>query len=276
MATKIEWTNETWNPVVGCTKVSAGCENCYAERMAWRMKHMPATAQDYDQVVHDGQWTGIVHWMPERLEQPMRWRKPRMVFVCSMGDLFHEAVPTQFIDQVLSVMALCPQHTFQVLTKRPERMRDYLVGVETQPQHSERSITLWDAWSAIHGSSSNWRPPWPLLPNVWLGVTVEDGNYLHRLDALEECPAAKKFVSLEPLLGPITAFPWEDIVDWVIVGAETGPGARPMQIEWALDIQDECKQAGVPFFFKQGSKGQTIPPELMEREWPVKAAGDDD
>jgi len=207
---KIEWTDETWNPVTGCTKVGKGCLNCYAEREAKRMRgRFGYPADDPFRVT----------LRPERLEKPLHWRKPRMVFLCSMGDLFHKDVPTGFIQQVFDVMSQRPQHTFQVLTKRPERaarLADHL--------------------------------PWP--DHVWLGTSVEDDSVLGRIADLVAVPAAKHFVSIEPLLGPIQQLPLEGI-DWVIVGGESGPGWRPMEEDWVREIRDQCDEANVKFFFKQ-------------------------
>lgn len=241
--TKIEWTDETWNPVTGCTKVSEGCCNCYAERMARRLAGRcgyPAAPKHFDVSLHPG-----------RLEQPLRWKKPRMIFVCSMGDLFHEDVGGAFITEVWDIMRRTPQHTYQVLTKRPEQMA--------------RDIFRIYAWAHCEP-----------LPNVWLGVSVESPDYLWRIDELMKCPAAVRFVSLEPLLGPIDLSKWlrergggyfpiglprqqpslppnwhQSCLDWIIVGGESGPGARPMHPDWARDIRDQCQAAGVPFFFKQ-------------------------
>ena len=224
MATKskIEWTDATWNPVTGCAKISPGCTNCYAERMAYRFagcNGYPERPHHFDVTLH-----------PERLEQPLRWRKPRRVFVVSMGDLFHEDVPDDYIREVFWTMQRAGWHTFQVLTKRPRRMA---------------------AWFAKRQDA-------PVLPNVWLGVTVEDQQRAdERIPYLLECPAAVRFVSAEPLLGPIDLRAWLGPVstwerlDWVICGGESGPGAQPMHPDWARALRDQCVSAGVPFFFKQ-------------------------
>jgi protein gp37 len=207
---KIEWTQCTWNPVTGCTKVSPGCLNCYAERMARRLQAMgqPNYRNGFRVTLH-----------PHMLEMPLRWRQPRTVFVNSMSDLFHEAVPLEFIQQVFDVMRRAPQHRFQVLTKRSERLLD-LAG----------------------------ELPWS--ENIWMGVTVESDDYAVRIDHLRETDAAIKFISFEPLLGPISECDLEGI-GWVIVGGESGPGARPMDREWVIDIRDRCVAANIPFFFKQ-------------------------
>jgi protein gp37 len=201
----IEWTEMTWNPVTGCTKISQGCKHCYAERLAERF------------------WAGRaftdVQLHPDRLDIPRRWRRGRVVFVNSMSDLFHEEVSDQFIAAVFEVMAECPQHTFQVLTKRADRL----------------------ARLAPH-------LPWP--NNVWVGVSVEDARVVSRIDRLRNVPAAVRFLSLEPLIGPLERLALGGI-DWVIVGGESGPGARQMNPEWVESIFKQCRRGGVPFFFKQ-------------------------
>jgi protein gp37 len=206
----IEWTESTWNPVTGCTRQSEGCKHCYAERMAKRLKAMgsPNYANGFRVTVHH-----------ESLELPLKWKKPQMIFVNSMGDLFHERVPQTFIQDVFEVMAAATQHQFQVLTKRSDRVYE------------------------IHKLLN-----WP--PNVWMGVTVENENCRFRINDLRRTGAKVKFLSLEPLLGPLPKLNLKKI-DWVIVGGESGPGARPLQPEWVLDIRDQCLQAGVAFFFKQ-------------------------
>lgn len=222
--TKIEWATDVWNPVTGCQKVSQGCKNCYAERLAGRFWG-------------DRKFTDVqVH--PDRLDQPLKWRKPRRIFVSSMSDLFHEDVPTSFIGDVVDVMGSCPQHTFMILTKRPQRMAD-----------------LWRINSAPGGVLSGG------LSNAWLGVSAEDQKTAdERIPYLLQTPAAVRFLSCEPLLGPIDlGFPFvsdnplmvQRHVDWVIAGGEGGPGARPMHPDWARGLRDQCVSAGVPFFFKQ-------------------------
>jgi protein gp37 len=203
--TTIEWTDFTWNPVSGCTKVSQGCKHCYAERLANRFwKDRPFTE---------------VRLHPERLRQPATWRKPRTVFVNSMSDLFHESVPDEFIRKVFATMAASPQHTFQILTKRSDRLGK--LG---------RQLC------------------WP--ENVWMGVSVEDGNAVSRIDDLRRTPANIRFLSLEPLIGPLPKLKLGGI-HWVIVGGESGPGARPMMEEWVQDLLRQCRNAGTAFFFKQ-------------------------
>jgi len=209
-ASAIEWTEGTWNPVTGCTKVSPGCKNCYAERMARRLQAMgqPRYADGFAVTLHD-----------DLVELPLRWRKPRVIFVNSMSDLFHPAVPVEFIQRCFATMTAAGQHTFQVLTKRPERAAE--IGEQL---------------------------PWPA--NVWLGTSVENADYTWRIGELRKIPAAIRFLSLEPLLGPIPRLPLAKI-HWVIVGGESGPGAREMKPQWVCQIRDRCVRADVPFFFKQ-------------------------
>ena len=237
-ATKIEWTDATWNPVTGCHKISPGCKHCYAERMSKRLHAagMPKYRNGFT----------VVTTHPDALDIPLRWRKPRAIFVNSMSDLFHDAVPDDFIRQVFAVMTQAHWHRYQVLTKRPERL---LALNETLP--------------------------WP--PQVWLGVSVESDRYVGRIDLLRQTDAAVKFLSLEPLLGPLPSLNLDGI-DWVIVGGESGPGARPMQREWAADIRDQCLAAGVPFHFKQwGGVFKKRNGRLLDgREWndfPVSPPG---
>jgi protein gp37 len=212
VATKssIEWTESTWNPLTGCTKVSPGCKHCYAERMAKRLHAMgqPNYANGFKLTLH-----------PQALEIPLGWKKPQMIFVNSMSDLFHKDVPVDFIQQVFDVMRRADWHTFQVLTKRTERL------LEIDPQID-----------------------WP--SNVWMGVSVENQDYKYRIDLLRQTHAKIKFLSLEPLLGPLPRLNLKGI-NWVIVGGESGPGARPVLEEWVIDIRDQCKAKRVPFFFKQ-------------------------
>lgn len=210
MQTGIEWTESTWNPVTGCTKVSAGCLNCYAERMARRLQAM-------GQARYRNGFRVTLH--PEALDEPYRWKKGRVVFVNSMSDLFHSKIPPAFIQQVFTVMAENSQHTFQILTKRSERLKELAPLL-------------------------NWKD------KVWMGVTVENADTAGRIDDLRGVNAAVRFLSLEPLLGPLPGLDLEGI-DWVIVGGESGPGARPMKEEWAVDIREQCRAWDVPFFFKQ-------------------------
>ncbi len=206
----IEWTEMTWNPVTGCSKVSAGCKFCYAERMAKRLQAMGVERyrNGFKVALHE-----------DLLDAPRTWRLPRLVFVNSMSDLFHEDVPLEFIRRVFSTMIATPQHTYQILTKRSTRLR------ELAPELV-----------------------WP--PNVWMGVSVEDQRVMHRIDDLRSVPASVRFLSCEPLIGPLDNLLLEGI-HWVIVGGESGPGARPMQREWVESIRRQCRRARVPFFFKQ-------------------------
>ena len=206
----IEWTEATWNPVTGCTKVSPGCKHCYAERMAGRLRAMGLRSY------RNG---FALTLQPQALEAPLRWRRPRAIFVNSMSDLLHRGVPTAYIEAVFDVMRRAHWHRFQVLTKR-----------------SERLVRL------------GRRLDWPA--NVWMGVSVESERYRFRIDHLRETPARVRFLSLEPLLGPLPDLDLAGI-GWAIVGGESGPGARPMQRAWVTDVRDQCRRAGVPFFFKQ-------------------------
>ena len=207
----IEWTDATWNPVTGCSKVSEGCRHCYAERMAARLQAM-------GQAKYRDGFEVALH--PEHLEDPFKWKKPRMVFVNSMSDLFHEKIPVGFIDSVFETMVRCPQHTFQVLTKRPGR-----------------AVTLGLPWAR----------------NIWFGVSVESSKQMERVRCLVDNSAASvSFVSAEPLLGPLPCLGrYMHDLDWIIAGGESGPGARPMHPDWAREVRDLCVQARVPFFFKQ-------------------------
>jgi len=277
---KIEWTEATWNPIAGCSKVSSGCANCYAERMSQRLAAMGQTK--YRGVVDDrGHWTGKVNFDEAELLKPLKRRKPTMYFVCSMSDLFQEAVPFAFIDKVFAVMALCSQHTFQVLTKRPERMSRYFAG---DGGTSGVELRIMRAMEPLVGKQGAYkgqgRTSWLAetervlpLPNVWLGTSVENQECADkRIPHLIECPAAVRFLSCEPLLGPIDiqgTTPVGRNVDWVIVGGESGPGARPMNLDWARDIRDTCVEAGVPFFFKQvGGVNKNAAGRLLDgREW---------
>ncbi|MFI5387253.1 MAG: DUF5131 family protein [Fimbriimonadales bacterium] len=206
----IEWTNMTWNPVTGCDKVSQGCKHCYAERMAKRLKAMgsPRYERGFKVTLHQ-----------DLVDLPKRWKQPRLIFVNSMSDLFHEKVPIEFIQQVFETMAACPQHTFQILTKRSRRLKEV----------ADQLV-------------------WP--ENVWMGVSVEDSRVLARVDDLRSVPAHVRFLSCEPLIGSLTGMSLEGI-DWVIVGGESGPKSRPMALEWVEEIHAMCDEAEVAFFFKQ-------------------------
>lgn len=235
----IEWTDATWNPVAGCTVLSPGCTNCYAMRMAARL-HAMGQPKYADLTRKSGKryvWTGHVRLDWASLEVPETWRKGRRIFVNSMSDLFHEDVPFEFIEAVFDVMRRTPRHIYQVLTKRADRLH------ELAPD--------------LH---------WP--PNVWMGVSVESEAYARRIDELRNTPANLKFLSLEPLLGPLANLDLHGI-GWVIVGGESGPGARPMQQEWVRDIRDQCLEAAVPFHFKQwgGAVKSTTGRLLDGRTW---------
>lgn len=251
----IAWCTETWNPLRGCTRVSAGCMNCYAESMAVRFS---GPGQPYEGTINQetNRWNGTVRLVPDKLTEPLRWQRPRMVFVNSMSDLFHEDVPDEFIDQVFAVMAIAPQHTFQVLTKRPARMLAYMVDGGRPRRVGSNSGFMAD---------NNVVYPWP-LPNVWMGVTVENQEAAdERIPLLLQTPAAVRWVSMEPLLGAVDlgltgTIPRSqyakytqtyDLLHWVICGGESGPHARPMNPEWARSLRDQCAEAGVPFLFKQ-------------------------
>jgi protein gp37 len=308
----IEWTDATWNPIVGCSIVSPGCTNCYAmklagSRLAHTMKYRGLTKDSNAGPV----WTGEVRLWEKALTDPLHWREPRKIFVNSEGDLFHESIPDEWTDRVFAVMALCPQHTFQVLTKRAERMRDYFATPRRADTINGR---IWSTLGTPIGSRIQHFGKWLItlpLPNVWLGVSCERQQEAdERIPLLLQTPAAVRFISAEPLLGPIdlTVFRrepseidlqlsarehvrdyWFDALkgtrgvlmhdgrslevpeeidrharlDWVIVGGESGPHARPMHPQWARDIRDQCAAAGVPFFFKQWGEhlpvGQSLP-----------------
>lgn len=241
--TGIQWTDETWNPTVGCSKVSEGCGigggGCYAINVAHRAMQPAHVGLTIQRKGERPDWTGEVRCLPERLDTPLKWRRPRRVFVDSMSDLFEPAVPSTFIASVFATMARSPQHTYQVLTKRPQRMA-VLLDNEVMLAHVENDVL---------GAGGSVEFEWP-LPNVWLGTSIELDNYVFRADHVRATPAAVRFLSLEPLLGPLPSLDLTDI-DWVIVGGESGPGARPCRSTWVRDIRDRCVAAGVPFFFKQ-------------------------
>lgn len=230
----IEWTESTWNPVTGCSKISAGCQHCYAERMALRLKAMgqPNYVNGFEVTMHE-----------QMLELPLKWKKPQMIFVNSMSDLFHSEIPVEFIFKVFDVMHRAHWHTFQILTKRAERLEEI-------------------------SSQLTW------TPNIWMGVSVENAQYVSRMDNLRNTGAKTRFVSFEPLLAPIPDLNLKGI-DWAIVGGESGPGARPLKEEWVLEIRDKCFENKVPFFFKQwGGTNKKKNGRLLEgRTWdgkPVK------
>lgn len=270
----IEWTDATWNPVRGCDIVSKGCTNCYAMRQAHRQSGPGGAYEGLTQISKGGPvWTGKVQLVPELLDAPLRWRKPRRIFVNSMSDLFHEDVPDEFINKVFAVMALCPQHTFQILTKRPQRMREWFHPAPTGLARDVIVAVTADRTVSAHRRTCHYEERWP-LPNAWLGVSVEDqASANERIPLLLQTPAAVRWISAEPLLGPIdigatitkqinaapslqeawrAALPYAGVrIDWVVVGGESGPGARPMTPDWARSLRGQCAAAGVPFFFKQ-------------------------
>ena len=272
--TKIEWTDATWNPITGCSVVSPGCTNCYAMQLAGtRLKHHPSRAGLTQDTKAGPVWNGTVRLNEQWLGQPLQWKRPRLIFVCAHGDLFHESVPDEWIDRVFAVMALAPHHQFQVLTKRSKRMREYLSAIEAEFHGSPDNLNERFGNHCVELSNdpcaAGWfqdEVNWP-LPNVWLGVSAEDQKRAdERIPDLLATPAAVRFVSAEPLLGPIdfTSMarrtgeglmrPLDGrfrTLDWIIVGGESGLGARPMSVLWAREIRDQCASAGVAFHFKQ-------------------------
>lgn len=305
--TTIEWTEATWNPITGCSVTSPGCTNCYAMKLAGtRLRNHPSREGLTVDSKAGPVWTGEVRLNDQWLDQPLRWKRPRMIFVCAHGDLFHESVPDEWIDKVFAVAALCPQHTLQILTKRSARMREYVGSLRDRCDLiGFAAARIWggkdpdgvfeDVMSIVQST----------LPNVWLGVSVEDqARARMRIPDLLATPAAVRWLSCEPLLGPVyltevsdddTALDpecWGDCncdglygfdagccrnggdgrltrkINWVVVGGESGPGARPMHPDWARSLRDQCEAAGVPFFFKQWGHfapgeiaGQYIDPE---------------
>lgn len=260
--TGISWTDATWNPVRGCSRVSEGCRNCYAERQAARIVRMGAS-HAYGSLVRitDGgepRWTGDVQLDAKTLALPLRWRHPRRIFVNSMSDLFHESLTNEQIAAVFGVMAAAPQHTFQVLTKRAKRMREWFSWVDNYG----REVMAVEAiqWIASHDGARRSRrielenqvampATWP-LPNVWLGVSVENQAAAdERIPELLATPAAVRFLSCEPLIGPVDLKGWK--LHLVISGCESGPGARPCDVAWLRSLRDQCASAGVPYFLKQ-------------------------
>lgn len=302
--TKISWATDVWNPVTGCTRVSPGCDHCYAYAMTKRLAAMGM--ESYQGLCGNGHFNGVVKCHPDRLDQPLRWRKPRRIFVNSMSDLFHDCVDEEYITAVFNTMLIAKRHTFIVLTKRPERMKDFI----------HKWVDCTNTAEVYTGLDASTRPCGYGLPgvtrtppsNVWLGVSIEDqATADKRIPLLLDTPAAVRLLSIEPCLGPIdlndtpslsghrpvngatendirgclpkwqthpTRAKLRDGIDWVIVGGESGPKARPMNPDWARSIRDQCRQANTPFFMKQMS-GKTkaqrsaIPDDLMIREFPV-------
>lgn len=301
--TKIEWTEATWNPITGCSVTSPGCTNCYAMKLAGtRLRNHESRAGLTVNTKAGPVWTGEVRFNEQWLDQPLRWKRSRMIFVCAHGDLFHENVPEEWIDRFFAVMALCPQHTFQVLSKRSDRMRKYLAHTDVQLRiDSEMRQIIDERVDPLNRRSDDLRAvapdveeSWP-LPNVWLGVSIEDqARADERIPDLLATPAAVRWLSCEPLLGPVDLSEWMicpnardglsmdpstggyecctqcDFTgiglcpDWVVVGGESGPGARPMHPDWARSLRDQCAAAGVPFFFKQW--GDHLPGEIFHPE----------
>ena len=252
MTTGISWTDETWNPTVGCSKISEGCRNCYAIGQSHRNAAIGATMPTPGRLkYYEGltekrgdrvEWTGVVNFVPEALEIPLKWKKPRRIFVNSMSDLFHESVPFEWIDKVWEIMKATPRHTYQILTKRPDRMFEYAKSNQT-------------------------------LPNVLLGVTVENQQAANdRIPLLLQCPAALRFLSCEPLIAPVWIAPYVNCLDWVIIGGESGPSARNCNIEWMKSIAQNCIDKNVPVFVKQlGAKpfSAYIPVTGASIRWPI-------
>ena len=278
---KIEWTDATWNPIRGCSRVSEGCRNCYAERVAARfsgpgMPYEGLIKFGKPSSVRDPRWSGEVRMVPEHLAAPLRWRRPRRVFVNSMSDLFHESLTNEQIAAVFGVMAATPRHTYQVLTKRTKRMRAWFEWARRDFTEQQRGIAsapntfraMLDAAFEVLGQPSKpvldaaWRAHdddvWP-LPNVWLGVSVENQAAAdERIPELLATPAAVRWISAEPLLGPVdfaaaspNARSLVEDLDWIVAGCESGPGARPCDVAWLRSLRDQCKTAGVAFFLKQ-------------------------
>lgn len=252
---KIQWTDRTWNPIRGCSKVSAGCANCYAERVAARFsasgpEQSPVRSGPFHGVIDRGRWSGRIELVPDKLLDPVQWRKPQRIFVNSMSDLFHAQVTDRYIDRVVAVMAITPRHTYQALTKRADRMEAYMAAQDRVER--VRAASAEDFYENTPGDCdiAEWPPR-----NVWFGVSCENqATAEERIPALLRTPAAVRFVSLEPLLGPIDLTKWDALesgLNWVIVGGESGPRARPCHIDWIRSIRDQCAAAGVPVFVKQ-------------------------
>lgn len=269
--TKIEWTSYSWNVIIGCSKKSPGCLNCYAERMAKRLAAMgnnnyrKVLQWDWYKGAHE-KWNGETVFVESALEKPLRWRKPRLVFVCSMSDLFHESVPFEWIDRVMAIVALCPQHIFQLLTKRPERMLEYFTSLTTV-----EGAMRFRADDPRRQKTAMMYRRGEYLENLWIGTTIESNDQRHRADTLIKIPAIVRFISAEPLLSEIdfTQYLWDSgvcsgpmdpveyasqpscLIDQIICGAESGPGKRHCDINWIRSLRDQCIYADVPFFLKQ-------------------------
>jgi protein gp37 len=240
--TKIEWTDRTWNPVVGCSPASAGCRNCYAARLATRFA---TSRKEYTGIACRGKWTGEVRFIAERLEMPFRTRGGR-VFAASMGDVFHEQLDARDILAILGAIAANPQATFQLVTKRPQRMAAIIDGLSGHPDPCK---TIAIAASQTMGREVRQATSWP-LPNLWLGATLEHARYADRIASLIAAPAIVHFLSCEPLLGSLADIPLDDI-EWIIAGGESGWGARPTHPDWIRELRDRSRRHGLPYFFKQ-------------------------
>jgi protein gp37 len=291
MATKIEWTNETWNPVSGCTRDDEDCDNCYAVPMTHRLESIGQAKYAGLTVLNkkgDRHFNGQVRCHEDALGIPLRWKTPRMVFVNSMSDMFHRDVPFEFIHKVAAIVALCYQHTFQILTKRPERMAEYHVDLANRVREwdkgegeAEEALITWlhdsdDVDERVQRSCAHWlnfwnarHMGWP-LPNCWFGCSAgNQRTFDKRVPHLRQCPAAVRWLSLEPLIGPIDAD--LDGIDWVVVGGESGPGSRPCNVDWIRSIVQQCKVAGVKCFVKQfGSKPYSIADKIDHRGSKIK------
>jgi protein gp37 len=295
--TGISWTNATWNPIRGCSRVSEGCRHCYAERQALRItrfdrgRGVPEGQGAYDRLVHEvggeARWNGQVRLVPELLDQPLRWKRPRRIFVNSMSDLFHEGLSDREIAMVFAVMSAAPRHTFQVLTKRPARMQSWCSNPGRLSEVAQIVAV------ELAAGKESMRLSWP-LPNVWIGISAEDQATLDaRVPDLLRCPAAVRWLSLEPQLGPVDLEQWlprevetgqttsslVEGLDWIVQGGESGPGARPFDLAWARSARDQCKAAGTAYYLKQlgakphGNAARSL--DLKHRsgaapaEWPV-------
>lgn len=284
---KIEWTNKTWNPIIGCSKISEGCKNCYAEKMAGRLANIKSTMDNYSEVVKKveyktyyrglPEWNGNTHFIESALNKPLSWKKPRMIFVCSMSDLFHENNTFEDILRVWDIMCQTPRHTYQVLTKRPERMFQYYKWLGSKVKN--------DGFDSIPSSSKNILDYITTPNHIWIGVTAENHQQANkRIPVLLDIPAKHHFVSCEPLLSNIDfsddewynylegyktemrcygGSPFEQVIetkklDWVIAGPETGPNKRPMKKEWIKSLYNQCKAANVPFFDKKDTLGLNL------------------
>lgn len=279
----IEWCDASWSPITGCTRVSAGCDHCYSAALSKRLAAMGQ--KKYQGIVGNGHFNGVVKTWDDELSKPLKWKKPKTIFVNSMSDTFHKDVPFEFIDKIFAVMALCPHHTFQVLTKRPERMAEYL---NTPARHyAVKAATACFPIEFSEGrrfmlrelERTNRTDDWWPLTNCWLGTSVEDQQRAdERIPHLRDCPAAVRFLSVEPMLGSINLGLFREdrgfrrSLHWVIVGGESGHNARPCNVAWIRDIVDQCEAAGVPCFVKQlGSRPYSDADKIGHRGMDYKA-----